>query len=42
MDLQKENGNHRADYARLGFVPTETTALYIELTWTPPGGEPPC
>ena len=28
-------------YLRLGFVPTETTALYITLAWTP-GGEPSC
>ncbi len=29
-------------YVRLGFVPTETASLYIELAWTPPGEEPPC
>jgi ribosomal protein S18 acetylase RimI-like enzyme len=29
-------------YLRLGFVPTETTPLYITLAWTPPGEEPPC
>ena len=29
-------------YLRLGFVPTQTTALYITLAWTPPGVEPPC
>jgi ribosomal protein S18 acetylase RimI-like enzyme len=29
-------------YLRLGFVPTESTALYITLTWTPPGGKRPC
>jgi ribosomal protein S18 acetylase RimI-like enzyme len=29
-------------YLRLGFAPTETTALYIALAWTPPATEPSC
>jgi hypothetical protein len=29
-------------YLRLGFVPTETAPLYIELAWTPPREAPPC
>jgi RimJ/RimL family protein N-acetyltransferase len=37
LEVSSANDPSMRLYLRLGFVPTETTELYIELTWTPPG-----
>ena len=42
LEVASSNDPSMRLYVRLGFVPIETTPLYIELAWTPPGEEAPC
>jgi ribosomal protein S18 acetylase RimI-like enzyme len=40
LEVASSNDPSMRLYLRLGFVPTETTQLYIELAWPPPAATP--
>jgi ribosomal protein S18 acetylase RimI-like enzyme len=40
LEVASSNDPSMRLYVRLGFVPIETTPMYIRLAWTPPGEEP--